>query len=93
MEVVIARMPDYAAGSLRPVIHMMTERIAGSHSNMAVRVYGENQAGAILEKRIYSFRRGEAGLIGQLNACRICNDVRAGHIETLLWSNFNAPAL
>jgi len=43
MEKMIAGMPGYKAGFSQPIIDMVMDQIAGSHSDLAVKVYGENQ--------------------------------------------------
>lgn len=43
METMIAGMPGYKAGFSQPIIDMVMDQIAGSHSDLAVKVYGENQ--------------------------------------------------
>ncbi|MDR3141862.1 MAG: CusA/CzcA family heavy metal efflux RND transporter [Tannerellaceae bacterium] len=38
----MARMPGYAVGFSQPIIDMVMDQIAGSHSDLAVKVYGED---------------------------------------------------
>lgn len=38
----IARMPGYTAGFSQPIIDMVMDQIAGSHSDLAVKIYGED---------------------------------------------------
>lgn len=43
MDKMIKSMPGYQAGFSQPIIDMVMDQIAGSHSDLAVKVYGENQ--------------------------------------------------
>lgn len=38
----IARMPGYTVGFSQPIIDMVMDQMAGSHSDLAVKIYGEN---------------------------------------------------
>ena len=42
-----------------------------------------DEAEIILKKKIYSYERGETGILELLNAQRTCNDVRINYCETL----------
>ena len=42
MAEVIARMPGYKVGFSQPIIDMVMDQMAGSHSDLAVKVYGED---------------------------------------------------
>ena len=44
MDAMIRKMPGYQAGFSQPIIDMVMDQIAGSHSDLAVKVYGEDQA-------------------------------------------------
>jgi cobalt-zinc-cadmium resistance protein CzcA len=41
----IAGMPGYSVGFSQPIIDMVMDQVAGSHSDLAVKVYGEDPAG------------------------------------------------
>ena len=43
MEAMIATMPGYQVGFSQPIIDMVMDQIAGSHSDLAVKIYGEDQ--------------------------------------------------
>lgn len=43
MDKMIRSMPGYQAGFSQPIIDMVMDQIAGSHSDLAVKVYGEDQ--------------------------------------------------
>lgn len=43
MAAAVAQMPGYTVGFSQPIIDMVMDQIAGSHSDLAVKVYGENQ--------------------------------------------------
>jgi cobalt-zinc-cadmium resistance protein CzcA len=42
MAAAIARMPGYTVGFSQPIIDMVMDQVAGSHSDLAVKVYGED---------------------------------------------------
>jgi heavy metal efflux system protein len=42
----ISRLPGYSVGFSQPIIDMVMDQIAGSHSDLAIKVYGENQSEA-----------------------------------------------
>ena len=42
MSVELARMPGYTVGFSQPIIDMVMDQIAGTHSDLAVKVYGED---------------------------------------------------
>ena len=44
MAAMIDTMPGYTVGFSQPIIDMVMDQIAGSHSDLAVKVYGEDQA-------------------------------------------------
>ena len=46
MEKMIATMPGYQVGFSQPIIDMVMDQMAGSHSDIAVKVYGEDQVEA-----------------------------------------------
>ena len=39
----LARLPGYETGFSQPIIDMVMDQIAGSHSDLAIKIYGENQ--------------------------------------------------
>ncbi len=39
----LARLPGYSVGFSQPIIDMVMDQIAGSHSDLAVKIFGENQ--------------------------------------------------
>ncbi len=39
----ISRLPGYSVGFSQPIIDMVMDQIAGSHSDLAIKVYGEDQ--------------------------------------------------
>lgn len=39
----LAKLPGYEVGFSQPIIDMVMDQIAGSHSDLAIKVYGENQ--------------------------------------------------
>ena len=39
----LAKLPGYSVGFSQPIIDMVMDQIAGSHSDLAVKVFGENQ--------------------------------------------------
>lgn len=43
MEALIATLPGYQVGFSQPIIDMVMDQIAGSHSDLAVKIYGEDQ--------------------------------------------------
>ncbi|MDO4948782.1 MAG: CusA/CzcA family heavy metal efflux RND transporter [Bacteroidales bacterium] len=43
MEAVLKQMPGYTVGFSQPIIDMVMDQIAGSHSDLAAKVYGEDQ--------------------------------------------------
>lgn len=43
MEVMLDSMPGYQVGFSQPIIDMVMDQIAGSHSDLAVKIYGEDQ--------------------------------------------------
>lgn len=43
MEKTLSQMPGYQVGFSQPIIDMVMDQIAGSHSDLAVKVYGEDQ--------------------------------------------------
>lgn len=44
MSAMIDTMPGYSVGFSQPIIDMVMDQMAGSHSDLAVKVYGENQS-------------------------------------------------
>lgn len=46
MDDMIRSMPGYKAGFSQPIIDMVMDQIAGSHSDLAVKIYGEDQVEA-----------------------------------------------
>jgi heavy metal efflux system protein len=42
----IEKMPGYNVGFSQPIIDMVMDQIAGSHSDLAIKIYGENQSEA-----------------------------------------------
>jgi cobalt-zinc-cadmium resistance protein CzcA len=42
MNAAIARMPGYAVGFSQPIIDMVMDQVAGSHSDLAIKIYGED---------------------------------------------------
>jgi len=42
----IEKLPGYNVGFSQPIIDMVMDQIAGSHSDLAIKIYGENQAEA-----------------------------------------------
>jgi cobalt-zinc-cadmium resistance protein CzcA len=42
MSAAIAQMPGYTVGFSQPIIDMVMDQVAGSHSDLAVKVYGED---------------------------------------------------
>lgn len=43
MEEMLSQMPGYQVGFSQPIIDMVMDQIAGAHSDLAVKVYGEDQ--------------------------------------------------
>ena len=43
MAVDLAKLPGYEIGFSQPIIDMVMDQIAGSHSDLAIKIYGENQ--------------------------------------------------
>lgn len=43
MEMVLDTMPGYSVGFSQPIIDMVMDQIAGAHSDLAVKVFGDNQ--------------------------------------------------
>jgi len=39
----IARLPGYSVGFSQPIIDMVMDQIAGSHSDLAIKIFGDNQ--------------------------------------------------
>lgn len=39
----LAKLPGYEVGFSQPIIDMVMDQIAGSHSDLAIKIYGENQ--------------------------------------------------
>ena len=39
----LARLPGYSIGFSQPIIDMVMDQIAGSHSDLAIKIFGENQ--------------------------------------------------
>ncbi|MFH0842257.1 MAG: CusA/CzcA family heavy metal efflux RND transporter [Bacteroidota bacterium] len=39
----LARLPGYSVGFSQPIIDMVMDQIAGSHSDLAIKIFGENQ--------------------------------------------------
>ncbi len=39
----LAKLPGYETGFSQPIIDMVMDQIAGSHSDLAIKIYGENQ--------------------------------------------------
>ncbi|MFN8210884.1 MAG: CusA/CzcA family heavy metal efflux RND transporter [Bacteroidales bacterium] len=54
----IARLPGYSVGFSQPIIDMVMDQIAGSHSDLAIKVIGENQKDAreIAEKIVSTIK-------------------------------------
>lgn len=46
MKAMIDTMPGYTVGFSQPIIDMVMDQIAGSHSDLAIKVYGDDQAEA-----------------------------------------------
>lgn len=42
MSVALARMPGYSVGFSQPIIDMVMDQIAGAHSDLAIKIYGED---------------------------------------------------
>lgn len=59
MEQMIAALPGYQVGFSQPIIDMVMDQIAGSHSDLAVKIYGEDQeeARSIAEQVVECIRK------------------------------------
>jgi len=66
MAAMVDKMPGYDVGFSQPIIDMVMDQIAGSHSDLAIKIYGEDMAGsrAIAEnvKRIVEQTSGSADI-------------------------------
>ena len=60
MAVDLAKLPGYEIGFSQPIIDMVMDQIAGSHSDLAIKIYGENQQEA---RRIAEDVKGKIRLI------------------------------
>lgn len=60
MAVDLAKLPGYEIGFSQPIIDMVMDQIAGSHSDLAIKIYGENQQEA---RRIAEEVKGKIRLI------------------------------
>jgi heavy metal efflux system protein len=56
----LAKLPGYEIGFSQPIIDMVMDQIAGSHSDLAIKIYGENQKEA---RRIAEEVKGKIRLI------------------------------
>ncbi|MCK9411203.1 MAG: CusA/CzcA family heavy metal efflux RND transporter [Prolixibacteraceae bacterium] len=56
----LAKLPGYEIGFSQPIIDMVMDQIAGSHSDLAIKIYGENQQEA---RRIAEEVKGKIRLI------------------------------
>ena len=65
MAAMIETMPGYSVGFSQPIIDMVMDQIAGSHSDLAIKIYGED----MIESRQYS-RAGEKDCRGRTRFCR-----------------------
>ena len=67
MAEVIARMPGFHAGFSQPIIDMVMDQIAGSHSDLAMKIYGEDldEARRIAEEvqKVISGIKGAADVV------------------------------
>lgn len=56
----LAKLPGYEIGFSQPIIDMVMDQIAGSHSDLAIKIYGENQLEA---RRIAEEVKGKIKMI------------------------------